>query len=138
MSNEGKWVLDLKPDGIWDCDVEFETREEAIAYGKKNFEELYEEEHGEIFNSENYKKVFYVGQIERFVPSVSADSVVEQIAENAYDEVGELAEDYLSHVSIKELVVLEEKFNKVLKEWMDETKNNPTFFKITNTEEINV
>lgn len=138
MSNQGKWVIDLKSDGIWCCDVEFETREEAIAYGRKNFEELYEEEHSEIFNHENDKKVFYVGQIERFVPSVSADSVLEQISENAYDEVGEVAEDYLSHVKIKDLGLLEERFNKVLMEWMVETKNNPTFWKITNTEEVAV
>ncbi len=136
MSNEGKWVIDVKSDGIWNCEEEFNTREEAIAYGKEHFEVIYEEEFGETFNSENSKKVFYVGQVERFIPSVSADSVLEQIAENAYDEVGELAEDYLSHVNIKDLGLLEERFNKVLMEWMVETKNNPTFWKITNTEEV--
>lgn len=136
MSNQGKWIINLVEDGNWNSMEEFDSKEEAIAYGKENFEEIYEEENGEKFNSETYNKVFYVGKIDRYVPSVDVDRVIENITENAYDEVGEFAEDYLDNVSKEEYGFLEEKMNEVLHKWLDETKNHPTFWKIVGVEKV--
>jgi hypothetical protein len=137
MSNQGKWIINLIEDGTWGSLEEFESKEEAISYGKKNFEGIYEDENGEKFDSEIEKKVFYVGQIERYVPSICVNSLVEQIAENAHDEVGEVAEDYLYDVSKEDIQLLEERLNDVLSNWFDETNNNPTFWKIVNIENVN-
>ncbi|WP_407270017.1 hypothetical protein [Radiobacillus sp. PE A8.2] len=138
MVNEGKWLINIVEDGIWDSSEEFDTKEEAIAYGKLEFEGIYEEENGEEFNSELYKKEFFVGKIERFVPSVCVDSVVERIAENAYDEVGDVAESYLERISKEEYNSLEERLNQALNEWLDKTKNHPTFYTIVNTEKVEI
>lgn len=138
MTNEGKWLINLVEDGIWGSSDEFTTKEEAIAYGKEEFEGIYEEEHGEKFDAEIYKKVFYVGKIERFIPSVCAYSVIERITENAYDEVGEVAESFLERVSKEEYGFLEEKLNQALSDWLDETKNHPNFFKIVNVVKVEV
>jgi hypothetical protein len=137
MSNQGKWIINLNEDGTWGSLEEFDSKEEAISYGKENFEGIYEEENGEKFDLEIEKKVFYVGQIERYVPSVCASSLVEQIAENACDEVGEVAEDYLYDVSKEDIQLLEERLNDVLSNWIDETNNRPTFWKIVNIETVN-
>jgi hypothetical protein len=137
MSNQGKWILNLNEDGTWGSLEEFDSKEEAISYGKKNFDGIYEEENGEKLDSELEKKVFYVGQIERYVPSVCVNSLMEQIAENAFDEVGEVAEDYLYDVSKEDIQLLEERLNDVLSNWIDETNNKPTFWKIVNIENVN-
>lgn len=138
MANEGKWLINLVEDGIWSSEYEFDTKEEAIAYGKSEFEGLYEEENGEKFDAETYKEIFYVGKIERYTPSVCAYSVIDNIVDNAHDEVGEVAESFLESVSKQEYGFLEERLNEALNEWLDETKNHPTFFKIVNVERVEV
>lgn len=138
MTNEGKWLINLVEDEIWGSSDEFDTKEEAIAYGKEEFEGLYEDENGEKFDSEIYKKIFYVGKVERFVPSVCADSVIETLRDNAYDEVGEFAETFLERISKEEYTFLEERLNQALNDWLDETKNHPTFYKIVDVEKIEV
>ncbi|HHY72261.1 MAG TPA: hypothetical protein GX497_03370 [Bacillus bacterium] len=136
MSKEGKWLINWNEDGIWNSLDEFETKEDAISYGKANFEEIFEDEIGTEFDSEIENKVFYVGQITCFSPGINAEHVLEQIAEHAYDEVGEVAESYLENVSKEDCNILEERLNNALNEWLKETKNKPNFFKIEKIEEI--
>ena len=136
MSSDGKWIINLVEDDIWDSINEFNSKEEAILYGKENFEEIYEEEKGEKFDSRIYSKVFYVGKIERFIPSINVDSLLDDIVDNAYDEVGEVAEGFLSLISKEEYDLLEERLNEALSEWLDETRNQPTFWKVSNVEKV--
>ena len=136
MSSDGKWIINLVEDDIWDSINEFNSKEEAILYGKENFEEIYEEEKGEKFDSRIYSKVFYVGKIERFIPSINVDSLLDDIVDNAYDEVGEVAEGFLSLISKEEYDFLEERLNEALSEWLDETRNQPTFWKVSNVEKV--
>jgi len=136
MSTEGKWLVNLNEDGDWSSFDNFETREKAIEYGKTNFEEMYEEETGDIFDPKRGDKVFYVGQIKKFKAYVCVDSILEKVAENAYDEVGEFAEGYLEKLTNEEVKLLETSVNEVFLKWMEETNNKPIFFKIENTEEI--
>lgn len=138
MSNNGKWVINLVEDGVWDSTEEFDTREEAIKYGKKNFDELYEEENGETFDTDNFYKAFYVGQIKRYVPSICTDSVIERMVDTAYDEVGEVAETFLESISKQEFNFLDERLNEVLMTWLDETDNHPLFWQIINVKEVKV
>lgn len=136
MENQGKWVVNISEDGIWSSIDEFNTKEQAITFGKTEFEDIYEDEVGEKHDSATYKKVFYVGQIEKFIPYVNVDSVLDNVVENAYDEVGEVVEGFLGSVSKEEYGFLEERLNDAFKTWLDETKNHPTFWKIVNVEKI--
>lgn len=136
MTNQEKWVININDEDIWNDNNEFETKQEAIDFVKEDFEGFFLEETGLEYKSDVDDKVFYVGQKERFAPSVDAVSILDDIAENAYDEVGESAEEYLGHVSTKEINSLEERLNKAFQEWADETNNHPTFWKVVNVEKV--
>lgn len=136
MINQEKWVININDEDVWSDNNEFKTKQEAIDFVKKDFEEFFEEETGIEYKSDVDDRVFYVGQKERFAPSVDADSILEYIAENAYDEAGEVSEGFLDDVSRKEINSLEERLNKVLMEWMEETNNLPAFWLVHNVEKV--
>lgn len=136
MATNGKWVINIKADSIWNSDVEFDTREEAIAYGKENFEELYKEEYGENYDPQDSIKEFYIGQVEEYKPRVFAHHVIEQVSDDAYEDVGEVAEDYLSLVKPEELESLEAQLNTVFNQWLTETDKHPKFWRVANMEEV--
>lgn len=138
LKNNEKWLINLREDDIWNDNYEFNSKEEAITYGKENFHAIVEEETGEIFNHNLHYENFYVGKVERFAPSVDTDRVLEDISENAYDELGEVAEEYLYIVNKEEFKLLENKLNKVLNEWLDETNNHPTFYNVVDIEKVPV
>ncbi|MEK3756774.1 hypothetical protein MHB73_21275 [Bacillus sp. FSL K6-6483] len=129
MSSNGKWVINSRENEIWLDPYGFETKEEAVAYGKKYYEYVnIDEETGE--------KWFFVGQKERYTPFVDVYAVIERIADNAYSEVGEVAEDYLEKLSEEEWSSLEEKLNNALHSWLNETGNHPNFYSIVNIERV--
>ena len=136
MATNGKWVVNIKADSVWNSDVEFDTREEAIAYGKENFEELFKEEYGERYDPQDYIKEFYIGQVEEYIPQVFAHHVIEQVSSDAYEDVGEVGESYLSLVKPEELESLEARLNVVFKEWLTETNNHPKFWRVADMEEV--
>lgn len=123
---EGKWIVNLRDDDVWDGSEWFHSKEEAIKFGKEEFSSFSNGETG----------FFYVGQIESYVPSISADRILEDISEDAYSEVGEPAENYLVGVKIEQVKLLEERLNQVLHEWLKETNNQPNFFKVINVEKV--
>ena len=55
-----------------------------------------------------------------------------------YDEVGEVAEDYLDDVSKKDALELEEKLNEVFYKWQEEHNYKPSFYKVISEEIIKV
>ena len=122
-SSSGKWQFELLNSDIWRGD-EFDTKEQAIEEGRK-----------EAIKEGLIK--FRVGQIAsppKF--GIEADIVIERISEVMYEDVGEVAEDYLDDVTKEHLLELEEKLNEVFFKWQKEHGYNPTFYKITNIEEI--
>lgn len=124
-TNIGKWMYNLRGYEIWNGE-EFDTREEAIIEGKKEIEE-------EGLPNDSFE----IGQIaEVFVSGVDVDYILENVAENTTDEVGEVGEDYLDDVTKEDRDELEEKLNEVLFKWIKEHKYEPNFFKIENTEKI--
>lgn len=127
--NEGKWMFYKDYDGNWsngDSDY-YDTKEEAITQGF------------DTYPREDYDK-FYVGQVESANTSIKiyADNILEQVADHVYDDVGEVAEDYLNYVKQEDKNILEELLNRTLINWMNEYGYNPSFFKIVNTERIEI
>jgi hypothetical protein len=124
-SKEGKWTYSLS-DEIFTSGEYFETKEQAIEGGKADL------------TWEGKCPTFYVGQVESvdFALYVDPDGVLENIAQSVYDEVGEVAEDYLNHIDKQHLEALEEDLNKVVRQWMDKFGYNPTFFKVVNIETV--
>lgn len=74
---------------------------------------------------------FAIGLIEDYNPRVYfADLVIEALQEDAYDEVGEVAEDWLDYISPNMKAELENRLQKVISEWLELAHETPTFYKI--------
>lgn len=74
-----------------------------------------------------------VGICEDYVPRLSADTLLDQVSEDAYEEVGEVAEDWPEFVDRKGyryVDKLQEKIDKAFSEWLEETKQVPGFYHI--------
>jgi hypothetical protein len=86
----------------------------------------------------DYSDHFWIGQVApvNINTMVDVDGVLERIGECAYEEVGTVAEDYLTYVDKEHYAVLEERLNKVMAEWMAEFRYEPTFYKVTNIERV--
>lgn len=126
--NIAKWLCHFSESDIWGtCFEEFATREEAIEFGKQEAPGW----------GVNY---FYIGTKEPLEHkiSVDVDGVLEQIAENIYDKVGEVAEDYLRDVKQEHVEELQEKMDAVLHEWMEKHRYYPNFYGVNNVERINI
>lgn len=123
---DGKWVYSTSMD-IFQTNDFFDTKEQAAEAGKADL----------TWNGEC--PPFYVGQADNanFSLYVDPDDVLENIAQNVYEEVGEVAEDYLQHIDKDHLKILEKELNNVVHQWMDKFDYKPDFFKVVNIEKVN-
>lgn len=139
MIDNGKWVINITHGEIW-TNVEdwgeFDSKEKATEYGKKNYTEMIKS-YGDSIQLEN-DKYFSVGQVEHVYPHIDAERIIDDAGENIYDQCGEVADDYLMNVNEKDIEELEEKLNDVFSDWLKKTNNQPTFYQIANTEDIGV
>lgn len=128
MNNTGQWLFEELGREIWNtCSEEYDTREEAIKAGL----EYFEEELGDEFVG-----IFQIGQKENVTISVSGYSVCDQVSEDVGEQVGEVAEDFLYRLSKEELKLLNQMLSDTFNEWLEKTKNTPSFFKVVNTETV--
>ncbi|QZY56691.1 hypothetical protein [Crassaminicella profunda] len=135
MCKEGKWMYELHGSDIWQGE-KFDTREECIEEARK-----------EVATTNKSNKEFGYKTIDKFrigktedagSYGIDADDILERISENAYDDIGEVAEDYLTDVKPEHEKELEEKLNEVLFAWMKKYKYEPSFYRIIDIEEIKV
>lgn len=124
----GKWTYNTSEYDAWHFyeGEMFNTKEEAIEAGKREYEEDWQDISG-----------FYVGQAEEIGTLslyVDADSVLESFADSIYDDVGEVAEDYLRDVSDDDLNDLQYALSAALHTWLVEKKLEPDFYHMKNIE----
>lgn len=121
-----KWTneIDVNSD-IWRGEI-YNSREEAIEEGRKDA----------IYYG---KKNFKIGIIEE-VPNfgVDAEGVIEDIQNDMYGEMGEVAENYLDDVTKEHLSELEDQLNEVFYKWQEKYNYKPTFFKVISEEIIEI
>ena len=121
-----KWTneVDVNSD-IWRGEI-YDSREEAIEQGRKEAIEY-------------GKKNFKIGIIEE-APNfgVDAERFIEDIQNDMYGEMGEVAEDYLDDVTKEHLSELEDQFNEVFYKWQEKYNYKPTFYKVISEEVIEV
>jgi hypothetical protein len=120
----GQWMYNFGDEEHWNECKYFDTREEAIEAGKQ--EAIVRE-----------KESYQVGQIQNFIPKICADSILEQISEDAYEECGDNVGDY-PYTNNEDEKKLQDMLEEVLERWMDKTGNYPTFYKIRCVENITV
>lgn len=122
-----KWTVDLTEyaSEIWYEEDAFDTKEEAIREGKK------------LALKNGNEDCFRIGIKEPIgIPCIDADGILEDLSEQVYDEVGEIAEDYLCYMDKDHVKELEEKLNDVLHKWMKKYKYEPDFYTIKKEEVV--
>lgn len=117
-SSNGKWMYEYCGAERWSISDEYDTKEDAIRAGKEWAE-------SEALDS------FEVGKcVDPTIPGIDGDRIIEDVTEAMYDVVGEVSEDWLQKVKREDVASLEEKLNKVFRQWLKDTGNMPTFFAI--------
>lgn len=111
-----------KNDEIWyggPCDSISECVEEAKAEGYTDTE------------------TFAIGYIEPYqVDYVNADQIIEYLQEDAVENVGEVAEDWLTDITSEQYADLERRVRKIVLEWLKDCKEEPSFYKILPFDEL--
>jgi hypothetical protein len=117
----GQWVWSFSED-IFTSSA-YDTKEEAIEDAKKECDHL---------------ESFFVGQVAPvdIHTGVDVEHIFSIIGDRAYDQVGEVAADYLYDVERHHAEILEERLNYVVYKWMTEFDYKPSFFKVTNLERV--
>lgn len=85
----------------------FDTEQEAVSYAK------------------THKGI--VGQAVSWSPSVSADTVIQQALEDAYEVAGDASDDWLMWVGEAEEKELSDMLTKTFREWLAKHGREPTF-----------
>ena len=122
--SEIKWCYSFNEENF---EGTFDSREDAIAEG--------------IFCAKDENEgvtIFYVGTQKSVVFGVNVGAIIDQLAENAIEQAGEVAVDYLRRVKIKEVLILEEKLNEVVHYWLSDFGHIPTFWTVDNVEKIDI
>lgn len=128
MDKKTIWLCHFSSSDIWDtCSEEFSSREEAIQFGMEEAKEWGDEQ-------------FHVGTKEDLDSIIwfDAERILERIQENAYDEAGEAADDYLDDVTKEQIAELQNMLDDVLKEWFTKHRYYPAFYAVDNIETIEV
>ena len=124
-----KYTWEYGETDIWQHDL-FDTIEDCILDAKENY---LVESGTEIV----------VGEAVFWEPYVSADLILEQLAEDAYEECGEVAEDwnaydYKSEEGRKSLDELSDKLTEIVKQWLKDNGTYPEFYMIKNVRVVEV
>lgn len=123
-----EWIAEITDTDseIWYADIEGDSREDVIADGIE-----YAKEEG--------LSIFRIGRkIQVDIPTVNADSILDDAYEQVYDEMGEVAEGFLDNVPTKQYMELEERLNEVFYNWIKKYKLEPTCYKIAEEEIIEI
>jgi len=128
MSDKNKqytWEKDENEE-LWRHDT-FESIEDCILDAKEN----YEHKVGDII---------YIGETELYIPSVDAESILENIEEQAYETIGECAEnwDIYDYKKREELYELSNELTEVVNNWLKKYNREPSFYSVVDVKPIEI
>ena len=70
------------------------------------------------------------------VDYIDGDLVIEALQEQAYDELGEVSEDWLDNITREQREDLNNRLLKVVLEWLKDCKEEPSFYKVEPFDEL--
>ena len=77
-------------------------------------------------------EVIWVGEAEMFQPYIDGITVIEKVADQADDEVGDIAEIYLDDVNNDDAETLGKMLTETFNRWAEDTGNTPNIFSVVN------
>lgn len=128
--HEGKWTVQFDDNDNWDLDEIFNTKEEAIKWGKQ---QIIKDSKEKIEDQEyEHHDYFRVGLYCRYEYNFDSYWLKEHLMDNAYEECLDFADTYnLEHID-----VLVKRLNLVLRDWEKEFNCAPNFGVIEKEEDI--
>lgn len=74
----------------------------------------------------------YIGEYVQFNAKIDVQGALGEISQCAYDDCGEIAEEYLYDVEEEQLKELDIEINKIFKRWLEKYNYNPNFGNVIN------
>ncbi|EOA2258254.1 hypothetical protein ACHWNZ_002880 [Listeria monocytogenes] len=144
-------MINCSDDDFWEGAARFNTKEEAIDFGIEMLRKYNinpdDAKNRKILNDDMgaypvplspYSNepiyIFNVGLVEQVKFPNRTDELLERIAEDVYDEIGDYAEDYLDDVDEKHQTELQE----LIRDWAERHDYLPNYFTISRTEAIDI
>lgn len=122
-----QWLYNIGEDDMWADVKRYDSFEEAKAAAI------------EEYKSQNYKdKNIYVGEIIEYTPVIDAKSVIACDIDNAWDEVGAAAEDYLYDIPDHIVEELDKDLKDVYYNWIQKHGNVPEFGTLDNIKKVEI
>ena len=107
----------------------FDSYDEALQAAKDaNLDEYHDDRY----------EVVYIGECIWYKPHVSADNVIEAIQDDAYDQAGDFAINYLDDVTKEHRNKLESLLTGIFNIWAKDYGYKPSFFTVENVKEVKI
>lgn len=139
-TNEVVWCMSA--DGEYFYETECATFDECITEGLRQFRQAKRGKDTDFFPAFSDLDIetaeFFIGTKQEFVPRIDAEDVIERLQVDAYDQCGELAEDYLSHASKDDVAVLQNLLQCAFKRWEKSLHMEPSFFVVHEVSSIRI
>lgn len=116
---ENKFVYS-EDEEYFNSDLDFDTIEDAL----KNATE----------NLDKDSKV-YIGKIKDVDLTIGAWNIIEDLQEDAFEQAGEIAEDFLNNVTQEQENDLTIMINDVIDKWLKKHKLEPNFFSVVDVKQ---
>lgn len=85
----------------------------------------------------NDTDTFAIGYVEPYqVQCVNSDQIIEFLQQDAYDEVGEVTDDWLRCITKEQRETLESRVLNVVLQWLRDCREEPTFYKVLPFDEL--
>lgn len=138
-----KWINNNYEDDIWRSEDEFDSREEAIADGIRQYNDALNGDSTYLFDDDYPDPpsgVFYIGEAVPYYPDISVWPIIENVQEDAYWNCGEVAECFLDFESLSDDIVydLKENLQREFDSWLKRHHLYPSFFTVENVEKIDL
>lgn len=77
----------------------------------------------------------FIAEVVPFNPWIESNSIIEMLTEDACEHAGEVAEDWLSHITDEQRGELGIHMNNLIKRWLKRHKNEASFFGVDNVKQ---
>lgn len=131
----GEWIYEMCGRENWTtCEQSYSDKEDAIKAGREHIKEMIEE--GLYYNNDCLE-IAQVAELD--IKLHISDSAIEEAVDQAYDKVGEIAEDWLDYRYIKNIPELDDMITKAFNEWLKKyPENKPKFWAVKNREIVRI
>ena len=120
--NQYTWS-NKEDDELWQHGI-FGTKKECIEDAKENY-------------GVKAGETIAIGSTRPFMVSIDAESVLENLEEQAFEECGEACEDWIDYKT-EDVKRLSEALTDCVNKWLEETKQKPNFYQVEDIETVTI